>query len=109
MKTNLDRVRYNHQRMKILKALNSMAGVDREADFQELLDVCDKMGLPLVPAQLDYHLRYMRQRRWVSLRIGPNERRADAILGVTLTARGVDRIDIGKMPEPENDEAESDK
>jgi hypothetical protein len=99
--TNTERVRHNYQRMKVLKALNEARGVGREIDFDELLDVCDAMNAAMVPATLDFHLRYMALRGWVSLRIGRTKEAVDAILGVTLTDRGVDRIDIGRMPELE--------
>ncbi len=92
------RIRHNHQRMKILKALLELVGVDREAGFDELLEVADKMGASMVPHALDFHLRYMRQRGWVMLRIESTGRKVDQIVGVKLTAKGVDRIDIGRMP-----------
>ena len=100
MSARTDRVRHNHQRMKILKALLELVGVDREAGFEELIEVCDNMGAPMVPRTLDFHLRYMRQSGWVKLRIERTNRKVDDIVGVTLTAPGVDRIDIGQMPGP---------
>lgn len=100
MSARADRVRHNHQRMKILKALLELVGVDREAGFEELIEVCDNMGAPMVPRTLDFHLHYMRQSGWVKLRIERTSRKVDEIVGVTLMAPGVDRIDIGRMPGP---------
>ena len=102
MSASVERIRHNHQRMKILKALLQLVGVDRKAGFDELLEVCDSMGAPMVPRTLDFHLRYMRQEGWVKLRIERTSRKVDDIVGVTLTASGVDRIDIGRMPELED-------
>lgn len=101
MITGLERVRHNQQRMKILKALNLLVGVDREADFGTLLDACDNMNAPMVESQLDYHLRYMRAQGWVILRVERTQRSVDEIVAVKLTPKGVDRIDLGKMPELE--------
>lgn len=98
---SVNRIRHNYQRMKILKAINESRGVGREIEADELLEQCAAMGSPMVPPVLDYHLRYMAQRGWVVLQLGPNDERVDAVIAVTLTARGLDRIDIGKMPELE--------
>ncbi len=109
MSARAERVRHNHQRMEILKALLELVGVDREASFEELLEVCDNMGAPMIPCTLDFHLRYMRPNDWVKLRIERTSRRVDDIVGVTLTANGVDRIDIGWMPSPEENPSRREK
>jgi len=94
----VDRLRHNRHRMKILKALLSLAGVGREADFNDLWELCARMGAAMVPDQLDFHLRFMEQWNWVEVRRGSTKRSVDEILSVTLTAAGLDRIDIGHMP-----------
>lgn len=98
---SLERLRRNMQRMKVLKALNLLVGVDRETDFETLLNACDIMNAPMVESQLDYHLRLMNAKGWVILRIERTQRRVDDIVGIKLTPKGVDRIDLGKMPELE--------
>jgi hypothetical protein len=95
------RLRHNWQRMKVLKALNEHAGVAEWVDFGELLDVLDKMDAPMVPDQLAYHLKFCEEWNWVELKRGRTDQEVNGILKVKLTAAGLDRIDIGKMPELE--------
>jgi hypothetical protein len=101
MSDDLMRLHHNKQRMKILKALLKYpaGGVGREVDFEDLYDAASLMGAAMVPDQLDFHLRVLEEWGWVDLWRGNTEKRVDAILTVTLTAAGLDRIDIGKMPE----------
>jgi hypothetical protein len=98
---DIDRLRYNRQRMKVLKGLLRLAGVGREVDFNDLWELCARMGAAMVPDQLDFHLRFMEEWNWVELRRATTPRKVDEIVGVTLTGAGVDRIDIGRMPTPE--------
>lgn len=101
MKDELLRLHHNAQRMKVLKALLKYpsGGVGQEVAFDDLFDAIAIMGGALVPDQLDFHLRVLEEWNWVELRRGDTEKKANAILGVTLTAAGLDRIDIGKMPD----------
>jgi hypothetical protein len=103
MKDDMLRLHHNAQRMKILRALllYPAGGVGREVAFDDLFDAVAVMGAPMVPDQLDFHLRMLEEWNWAELRRGDTEKKVDAILGATLTAAGVDRIDIGKMPEPQ--------
>ncbi len=98
MTADAERIRHNAQRMTILKAVLDLVGVDREAGVAEILKTCDRVGYPMVPDKLDFHLRYMREWGWVKLRTESTVRHVDEILGARLTAYGVDRIDIGEMP-----------
>jgi hypothetical protein len=101
MKDDLLRLHHNSQRMKILNALlrYPAGGVGREVEFEDLFDAVALMGAAMVPDQLDFHLRMLEEWNWVELRRGATEKKVDAILGATLTAAGVDRIDIGRMPD----------
>jgi DNA-binding transcriptional ArsR family regulator len=101
MSDEMMRLHHNQQRMKILRALlkHPAGGVGQEILFEDLFDALDLMHASMVPDQLDFHLRVMEDWNWVELRRGNTERRANAILGITLTAAGLDRIDIGKMPD----------
>jgi len=92
------RLHHNFQRMKLLKALNLHAGLGEWVDFDELLDVLDKMDAPMVPDQLAYHLKFCEEWNWVELKRGRTAQNVAAILKVKLTGAGLDRIDIGKMP-----------
>ena len=101
MSDDLVRLHHNKQRMKILQALLKYpeGGVGREIAFDDLFDAVALIGAAMVPDQLDFHLRMLEEWNWVELRRGDTDKKIGAILGVTLTAAGVDRIDIGKMPE----------
>jgi len=97
-----ERIHHNRQRMGILKALNVHVGVGEWVDFEEAIEVLDKMDLPMVPNQLSFHLRFCEGHGWVDLKRGRTEESANAILKVRLTVVGLDRIDIGKMPDPQD-------
>jgi DNA-binding transcriptional ArsR family regulator len=103
MSDDLLRLHHNAQRMKILKALLKYpgGGVGREVSFDDLFDALDLMHCAMVPDQLDFHLRVCEEWGWVDLRRGASETKPDAILAATLTVAGLDRIDIGKMPAPQ--------
>jgi len=103
MPEEMMRLHHNSQRMKILKALlrYPTGGVGCEVAFEDLLDAAALMNAPMVPDQLDFHLRVLEEWNWVELRRGKTDKRVNAILGAVLTAAGMDRIDIGHMPSPE--------
>ena len=99
MSEDTERIRHNFQRMKILKALTKHVGVGVWLDLDELLTVLDKFNVPMVPDQLSFHLRYCQEQGWVELQRGKTKARGDTILRVKVTAAGIDRVDIGTMPE----------
>jgi hypothetical protein len=101
------RVHHNRQRMAILRALKLhletlSLGIGDWLDFDELREVLDKMDLPMVTGQLAFHVSVCEAHGWLDLKRGRTERSVNAILKVRLTAAGLDRIDIGKMPDLED-------
>lgn len=96
-----ERLRHNYRRMKILKALNKYAGVGRWVEFEECRQLVRRFGAPMVPAQLDYHLRFMADPAlaWVELEIGEGEISAEQILRVRLRAAGVRALDTARVIE----------